>query len=223
MKTLSTERMRAVDKRCIEGLGLPGVVLMNNAGQAVFQEVRPGPVGIVCGKGNNGGDGFVVARLALAAGQDVRLVLLTERAAIKGDAATFMHVFERLGGRIVEAPDAGTAAVEVGRLKDCKTLVDAMLGTGATGAIREPMHSAIRAWPHVFTVAVDIPSGLNGDTGTPGDPCLKADVTVTLHAAKAGFTKPTAQAYLGKLVVADIGIPPVCEDDEAWARLGFEV
>ena len=219
MKTLTAAQMREADRRCIEDLGIPGAVLMNNAGSAVFREIDRGPVGIVCGKGNNGGDGYVVARLALLAGMDTRVVLLTEPSEITGDAKTFLDVCLKLGGplRVALSPEDVTKAVS--ELGDCTVLVDAMLGTGTKGDVRDPFRTAIAAWPCVRTIAVDLPSGLNADTGEPCGCCIRAETTVTFQFAKAGFENPAAAPYLGRLVIADIGIPEVCADDAAWARL----
>jgi NAD(P)H-hydrate epimerase len=192
---------------------------MNNAGLAVFREIDRGPVGIVCGKGNNGGDGFVVARLAMLAGFDARVVLVADPAAIQGDALTFMRVYERLGGSMHSVKDE-TAVIEAVRgLSNCAVLVDALLGTGISGEVRGTMRAAIEAWPNVRTVAVDLPSGLNADTGEPCGCCVRADVTVTFQFAKRGFENPASRAYVGRLVVADIGIPEICAQDAAWAEL----
>jgi len=212
MRTLTAAQMREVDRRCIEDVGIPGVVLMHSAGEAVFREVDRGPVGVVCGKGNNGGDGFVVARLALLAGHDTRVVLVAEPEAIRGDAATFMRVYQNVGGPMQSVVDAGPVAAAVAGLKDCGVVVDALLGTGITGEVRGPMRAAIETWPRVRTVSVDLPSGLDADTGAVCGCCVTADVTVTFQFAKQGFENPAAQPYLGRVVVADIGIPGVCAD-----------
>ncbi len=98
MKTVTVAQMREADRRCIEEIGIPGAVLMNNAGEAIFNEITDGPVGVVCGKGNNGGDGFVVARLALAAGLETHVVLIADPETLTGDAAMFMRAYVRLGG-----------------------------------------------------------------------------------------------------------------------------
>ena len=219
MKTLTVARMRETDRRCIEDLGMPGVVLMNNAGAAVFREIDKGPVGVVCGKGNNGGDGFVVARMALAAGYETRVLLVADPGEIRGDAAVFMRAYENLGGPITSVTGEDTVAQAMAALGDRAVLVDALLGTGVKGEVRGVFRAAIQAWPDVRTVAVDLPSGLNADTGKPCGSCVRADVTVTFQYAKRGFENPAAGDYLGRLVVADIGIPEVCADDTAWARL----
>jgi len=214
--------MREADRRCIEELGIPGAVLMNAAGQSVFREIERGPVGIVCGKGNNGGDGFVVARLALLAGFAPRVVLLADPANIRGDAAVFLRAYQRLGGEVVVAEDDAAVIAAMAGLSDCAVVVDALLGTGISGEVRGIMRTAIEHWPPVRTIAVDLPSGMNADTGEPCGVCIHADVTVTFQFAKRGFENPAAREYLGRLVVADIGIPAVCADDAAWAQLMAE-
>jgi len=219
MKTITAAQMREADRRCIQEIGIPGPVLMNNAGAAVFAEIDRGPVGVVCGKGNNGGDGFVVARLARLVGYVTRVILVADRDSIQGDALVFLRAYERLGGEIVAINDEKGVAEAVASLTDCAVLVDALLGTGITGEVRGPIRSAIEAWPQVRTIAVDLPSGLNADTGEPCGCCVKADVTVTFQFAKRGFENPLAAPYVGRLVVADIGIPEVCADDDAWRLL----
>lgn len=210
IRYLTAAQMREADRRCIEEIGIPGVVLMNNAGTAVFREIDRGPVGVVCGKGNNGGDGFVVARLAMSAGYETRVVLVADPASIRGDAQVFMRVYERLGGKIFVADSEAHARDAVRGLADCAVLVDALLGTGIKGEVTGPARAAIEAWPEVRTVAVDLPSGLDADTGEICGVCVRADVTVTFQCPKAGFQRPTASAYIGRLVIADIGIPAIC-------------
>jgi len=218
-RTLTVDQVREADRRCIEEIGIPSVVLMDNAGEAVFRELGEGPVGVVCGKGNNGGDGFVVARLALAAGFDTRVVLLALPEDITGDAAIFKTAYENLGGAVEVAREPDEVARAMESLEDCNTLVDAILGTGVTGEIRGTPAHAIAGFPKGYTVAVDVPSGLNADTGEVCGMCIKADVTVTFQYRKRGFDEPAAEPWLGRIVVADIGIPPVCADEDAWNRL----
>jgi NAD(P)H-hydrate epimerase len=210
MRSLTAAEMREADRRCIEEIGIPSAVLMYNAGKAVFAEIGQGPVGIVCGKGNNGGDGFVVALLALLAGHDVRVVLLAPESALTGDPAIFHGAFTRLGG--VVRPVHGEAAVReaLAGLSDCAVVVDALLGTGTQGEVRGDARVAIDHWPAVPTLAVDVPSGLDANTGEPCGAAVHARVTVTFQFPKRGFDQPAAKAYLGRLVVADIGIPGQC-------------
>jgi NAD(P)H-hydrate epimerase len=208
---LSAAQMREADRRCIEEIGIPGAVLMNNAGTAVYRELPPGSVGIVCGTGNNGGDGFVVARLALLGGRAVETLLVGDPARVRGDALTFMKVFTRLGGSIRVVHDTAEAEKIVAGLAHCGVLVDALLGTGASGEVRGPIRAAIEAWPAApHTVAVDLPSGLDADTGAILGACIRAHTTVTFQFAKPGLFQPGARPFVGRLVIADIGIPEIC-------------
>jgi NAD(P)H-hydrate epimerase len=219
MIALTAAQMREADRRCIEELGIPGAVLMDNAGAAVFREITGGPVGIVCGKGNNGGDGFVAARFALLAGLEPTVVLAAEPAQITGDAKTFMSVYLRLGGNMVVAPEAKTAAQAVAEFAHCAVLVDALLGTGISGEVRGTPRAVIEAWPRgPVTIAVDLPSGLDADTGEPCGVCVRADVTVTFAFIKKGLLEKSAEPYAGRVVVADIGIPDICAADN-WTPL----
>lgn len=218
MKALTANQMREADRRCIEEVGMPSVVLMNTAGTRVFEHVNRGPVGIVCGKGNNGGDGFVVARLALLAGYEPRVVIVGGLDELKGDPAIFLKAYRNLGGSAVAASSEAVAQREVAALRDCAVLVDALLGTGIHGEVTGPPRAAIDAWPEVYTIAVDLPSGLDADTGEVCGNCVRADITVTFQYPKQGLVMPEAKRYVGRLVVADIGIPKVCADDEAWIQ-----
>ena len=213
MRTMTASQMRELDRRCIEEVGIPGAVLMNTAGASVYAQIHDkGPIGIVCGKGNNGGDGYVVARLALLSGRDTRVVLTAPVDHIAGDAATFLRVYQRLGGAICVAATEEEATRAVKGLDGCRVLVDALLGTGISGELRGPVRAAIEAWPRVHTVAVDVPSGLNADTGLPCGCAVRADVTVTFQFAKRGYENPAASPYIGRLVIADIGIPEICAE-----------
>lgn len=213
---LSAARMREADRRCIEEIGIPGAVLMNNAGAAVFRHVASGPVGIVCGKGNNGGDGYVVARLAMLAGLTTRVVVIAEREAITGDALTFLRAHEKLGGQVTFASTPELASQAVAALEGSAVLVDALLGTGISGEVRGAIRAAIEAWPSGYTIAVDLPSGMDADTGAICGACIRADLTVTLQFPKLAFRNPESAPWCGKVIVADIGIPAICADDSWW-------
>jgi NAD(P)H-hydrate epimerase len=215
---LSAAQMREADRRCIEVIGIPGAVLMNNAGSAVFRHLNGGPVGIVCGKGNNGGDGYVIARLALLAGLEPRVVVVADRSSITGDALIFLRAFENLGGNLCFASEPDEAARAVAKLGDTAVLVDALLGTGIVGEVRGAPRAAIEAWPTRYTIAVDLPSGLDADTGEPCGACVRADCTITFQFPKRGFLNPLAARWLGEVIVVDIGIPPICADDRSWAN-----
>jgi NAD(P)H-hydrate epimerase len=222
----SVRQMQEADRRAIQELGLPGCVLMYNAGRCVAEFVLgrypgAGDVGILAGKGNNAGDGFVAAHLLALAGRRVRVVCLAPRDSYGGDARTYLALClaERLA--VAFPATAEEMRAHARGLADCAVIVDAILGTSARGPAREPIASAIAALPPgVPVVAVDLPSGLDADTGEVGGPCVRAAQTVTLAAPKRGLAgRPE---WTGELVVADIGMPPACLDDAAWARLTGE-
>lgn len=214
---LSTAQMREADRRAIEEIGIPGAVLMNNAGAAVYKHVAGGSLGVVCGKGNNGGDGYVVARLALLDGLHTRVIVLAERESIHGDAATFLNAYEQLGGTVQFLTEEDTVRSAIARLTTCDKIIDAILGTGITGEVRGLALAAIESWPKdPITLAVDIPSGLNADTGKICGACIQAHKTITFQFPKIGFKESEAAPYLGELHIADIGIPAICADDAAW-------
>jgi NAD(P)H-hydrate epimerase len=196
------EEMREIDRWAIEEQGIPGMELMERAGAAVAREVaalRPdGPVVVVAGKGNNGGDGFIVARLLREAGRDVRVLLAGDADGIKGDAA---EALRRLG----QTP----APFDAGALAGAAVAVDALLGTGSTGAPRGVVAEAIEALGDtgVPVVAVDVPSGVDASTGEVAGPAVAADLTVTFHDAKPGLWITPGKDRAGEVRVADIGIP----------------
>ncbi|HOV60223.1 MAG TPA: NAD(P)H-hydrate epimerase [Candidatus Hydrogenedentes bacterium] len=226
MPHVTVARMREADRRCIKELGIPGAVLMHNAGAAVFAEVtkrfpRPAAMTVVCGKGNNGGDGWVVARLAMLSGWDVTVLSTAPPASLAGDAGTFARVGLKLGlVPVVVTSEEDAVDALAGVTRDSRVIVDALLGTGTEGEVRGLPRILIDAWPaRIPTVAVDVPSGLNADTGEPCGAAVRAGVTVTFGFAKVGLVRPEARPWVGDLVVADIGIPAVCADDTAWAEL----
>jgi NAD(P)H-hydrate epimerase len=218
MRSLTRSEVRDVDRRAIEDVGLPGIVLMENAGRnaAAFlhaaARVEPtGPVAVACGPGNNGGDGFVIARHLENLGHDVRLLLACDPAGYRGDAAINCRVAERSFTEMHVLSAADQAAWRRA-LSGAAWIVDALLGTGTTGAARGAVAAAIAAIvaarsdaARVF--AVDLPSGLDCDTGRPLGPCVEADVTATFVARKLGFDQPGAERYTGAVHVVDIGVP----------------
>jgi NAD(P)H-hydrate epimerase len=209
--TLTRAQSREADRRAIEEFGIPGVVLMENAGRSateIIQSVASGSrnVVILCGPGNNGGDGYVIARYLANAGLSVQIVLAMARERIRGDAAVHFGVVEKMGLEIVEAQDSPNLAL-------AGIIVDALLGTGSAGDPRSPISELIlqinkSRIPGSNVFAIDVPSGLDTDTGIPGSPTVVADHTVTFMASKTGFAAETARACLGQVHVVDIGIPP---------------
>jgi NAD(P)H-hydrate epimerase len=203
MTTLTREQVRELDRRAIEEFGVPGIVLMENAGRGateVLMRLNPErkPVAIYCGKGNNGGDGYVIARHLDIHGWPVRIVRVGLAEELSGDAA------------VMEAIAAKSEIKEWSHLQE-DWIVDALFGTGLTGPLREPFDRIVATINagHAKILAVDIPSGLDCDTGRPLGPCVRADHTVTFVAPKAGFANPEAKEWLGEVHVVDIGAPRV--------------
>lgn len=216
MKILTAEQMHEADHRTINELGIPGIVLMESAGREVvsiilsrYQYLAPGPVLILCGKGNNGGDGLVVARTLLQSGWQVTTVILADEAAITGDARICLDILQRLEVPIEFAPDLSRVKTVIGQLSTPALLIDALFGTGLSASVRGHYAFAID-WMNRSTatkVAIDIPSGLDATTGAVLGSALVADLTVTFAAAKLGQVISSGVACCGELIVAEIGIP----------------
>jgi NAD(P)H-hydrate epimerase len=275
---LTRDQCRAADRYAIEQLGIPGVMLMENAGRNAADVVErlllknylttkggmgqllltrgkdrvntgqqvgpchpaanksggPAQVAIVCGKGNNGGDGFVIARHLSLRGHEVSVDLFGNPADLTGDAATNHVIADRMSIPIRRLDEPRAPARAAQRWRSCAVVVDALLGTGFAGEVREPLAgvirqiNALRVPPETpkshrrdagttrvsgcadkvpMIVAVDVPSGLDADTGQAGGVAVRADYTVTFLAAKVGLVKPSARPYVGRLIVADIGAP----------------
>lgn len=214
---LTCQEIRELDILAIEHVGIPGIVLMENAARAVAECVYQAlldPAGsqvlLLCGPGNNGGDGFVAARHLRNAGAQVAVVLAAPREKYRGDAALNLAIYERMEGTLFNATDAKQKKEIEARIGDADVIVDALLGTGSTGAPRGVIAGLVKsanAAARARRVAVDIPTGLDADNGTVGELCFRADATVTFVAAKVGFAGEAARAVLGRVVVADIGVP----------------
>jgi NAD(P)H-hydrate epimerase len=212
---LTRRQVRELDTRAIADYGMSGLVLMENAGRGcadVLRQIEPrGPVAIACGKGNNGGDGFVIARHLDNAGIDVRVLLFCRPMELAGEAAINFSIINS-AGLAIEVLDTLTNASPrklSANLERAAWIVDALLGTGSTGAPRPPLDSAIRilnAHP-ARKLAIDLPSGLDCDTGAAADPTFRADHTCTFVGAKPGLVVPRAQEFVGTLHVIDIGVP----------------
>jgi NAD(P)H-hydrate epimerase len=207
---LSRAQVREVDRRCIEDYHLPGIVLMENAARAATDLAltmlrnhdRPTAL-IVCGGGNNGGDGLAVARHLHNRGVDVRLALAVDSASYRGDALINWHVAEAM--KLPTLTPNDPRAIQPARFT---LIIDALFGTGLSSPPRET--TWIDAMNHAATpiLAIDLPSGLDCDTGVPlGPSCVRATHTVTFVAEKLGFANPSARQYLGDVTVGDIGAP----------------
>jgi len=213
---LSRAQVSELDRRAIEEYGVPGVVLMENAGRGAAEILLRlgvhGQVVLCCGKGNNGGDGFVIARHLDNAGVPVRVLLFCAPEDLTGDAAINQRILARAGLPLQvftgEALDAGRLRQE---LAPAEWVVDALFGTGLSGPVRAPLNRVITAINEcpARVLAVDIPSGLDCDTGEPLGPTVRAHHTVTFVAQKKGFANPAAGPWLGRVHVADIGAPRV--------------
>jgi hydroxyethylthiazole kinase-like uncharacterized protein yjeF len=214
MKVVTAHTMQDMDKQTIEEFGIPGLDLMENAGKSCTDAIvealgTSGSAVVIAGKGNNGGDGYVIARLLRQAGWDVHVFILAEQGQISGDAATNLAKLARQD--ITYCPDAGQLpALHMDRINRADVIVDAMLGTGlrsdVTGVYREAIEIVNASGRPVL--AVDIPSGIHGTTGRVLGAAVRASITVTFACAKLGHVLYPGAEHTSKLIVADIGIPP---------------
>jgi NAD(P)H-hydrate epimerase len=197
---------RALDGWAIEQLRIPGIELMERAGTGLADLagalVQRGEIAIVCGKGNNGGDGFVAARVLRERGRDVRVLLLADADQLRGDARAN---YERL-------QDGSAGPFSAGSLDGAAGVIDAILGTGFEGTPREPAAGAIKEINAArergaTVVACDVPSGVDGSTGEAAGDAVRADATATFHAAKPGLWIAPGKAFAGDVTVVEIGIP----------------
>lgn len=216
---MTRDEVRAFDNWAINTLGLPGVVLMENAGRSCAELIKdrlkhiPKPkVCIFCGTGNNGGDGSVIARHLINSGFNVVVVLCGDRDKVKGDAKINLDVLERLGQRIERLDlKSNNVAGQVQKFAaGADMVIDALFGTGLSGQLSseyKALIESINAQGRPI-LAVDIPSGLDCDTGEPLGAAIKASYTVTFVAVKKGFTASTAAQWTGEVFVASIGVEP---------------
>lgn len=215
MESLSRDQVRAVDRCAIQRFGVPGAVLMENAGrgaadaaETLLDGVEGKRVAILAGGGNNGGDGFVVARHLAMRGADVTTFLLARPNESSPDAAANLNIIRRLAHDVREVGEDELAGL-AGALGGFDLIVDAVGGTGIRGPLRGPLATAVEQINSASrpVLAIDIPTGLDCDTGEAPGPAVRADLTVTFVARKKGFDAPTAQQFTGEVRVADIGIP----------------
>lgn len=214
---MTRDEVRAVDEWAINTLGIGGVVLMENAGRGCaeliedkLRDVAEPKVCIFCGTGNNGGDGYVIARQLRNSGFSVTVVVCGDRNKIKGDAKINLDILERMGQPIQSLKPAESdisAAVEQSAA-GADVIVDSLFGTGLSGPLRDDYKQLVESLNACNRpiVAVDIPSGLDCDTGRPLGAAIRASWTVTFVAVKKGFTFAHATQYTGEIFVASIGI-----------------
>ena len=212
-RTLNRRQSREVDRRAVEEYGMHSLVLMENAGRGVADKLCElcfaEPIVVCCGKGNNGGDGFVLARHLDLRGVAVKVLLWAEPAELTGDAAANFAILEKCDAPIEVFGKTHDATRLAAALTDAGAIVDCLLGTGATGDPRPPLDSVIEqinAHP-APKIAVDLPSGLDCDTGEASRTTIRASHTFTFVAPKPGFLIPGAKAYTGLVHVLDIGAP----------------
>ncbi len=215
--SLSRDQVRAFDQHAIAALGIPSAVLMENAGRGAAEVLESlgirGPVVICCGKGNNGGDGLAIARHLVKRGFDVCTLLFARPEELSGDAAIQWNIVQK----VLLAAEIWADRVDEAKLAAifarADWIVDALFGTGLTGPLRAPFDRIVafaNASPaRVF--AVDIPSGLDCDTGEPLGPTLCAEHTATFVAPKLGYGNPASLPYTGRVHVVDIGV--MCQTD----------
>jgi ADP-dependent NAD(P)H-hydrate dehydratase / NAD(P)H-hydrate epimerase len=223
LPAISAETMTGADRRA-QALGYPGVRLMEHAGTAVAAAVRAlavdldrwgtGPIVVLCGPGNNGGDGYVTARRLALAGAQVIVAIVASEARPRGLSAArnWDRIARDTGIAKVHLPVARDVAMFSHGVEKAAVVVDALLGTGVRGALREPVRSAVdviglaRA-AGVPVVAVDTPTAVDLSSGEPSDPAVIADLTVTFHRPKTGLLTRRGAAHAGRVLVAPIGIP----------------
>jgi NAD(P)H-hydrate epimerase len=216
MHVLTTAEMREADRRTIEDIGIPGRVLMESAGRTILRQMekaipnlRRRPIEIVCGKGNNGGDGLVVFRYFATHGYRARAWVLAPLDSLGGDAKANLDSALELGLAVESISNESELEEAVGSFSAHAVVVDAILGTGLTKAARGIAEQAIRHLNRIpaFRVAVDVPSGLSSDSGEIPGEAIEADLTVALAAPKLCHLLPPACFRCGQLKVTDIGIP----------------
>jgi hydroxyethylthiazole kinase-like uncharacterized protein yjeF len=223
MKVATAEAMQELDRKAIETYRIPGIVLMENAGRGAaevisntFPDIHNKKIAIIAGKGNNGGDGFVIARYLLNQGISVRVYLLTDPKGLRGDAETNFNIFHRMKGEVISVPSSKDYIKVKKDIEKFDMLIDGIFGTGLDAEVRGYYREVI---DHLNTlqrpmVAIDIPSGLDADTGKPLGTAIRASLTITFGLPKIGHLIPPGLDYVGKVKVIDIGIPKRLVEEE---------
>jgi NAD(P)H-hydrate epimerase len=225
MKVLTASQMQAVDRRTIDEIGIPGVVLMENAGRGVAEEIMrrfsaPGlpRALILAGKGNNGGDGYVIARHLMSCGWFVQTLVLAKRSTIKGDAAVHLAALQNCGGQIDFVWEVCALDEQLAGAGEFTVLIDALFGTGLVNPVEGPFLQAIE-WLNRQSspvVSVDIPSGIDASSGRVLGTAVKAWLTVSFAFAKVGQLSYPGAGLVGELVTVDIGIPSqICRETDS--------
>jgi NAD(P)H-hydrate epimerase len=218
-RTINRERSRTLDRRAMEEYDIPGLILMENAGRGVADVLEQlgihGPVVICCGKGNNAGDGFVVARHLDLRGHAIRVFVWAEESELSGDAGVNFRVARKANLPIDVLGNKHDPARLQEALAAAGWIVDALLGTGARGEPRPPLDAVIDAINAASApkLAIDLPSGLDCDSGAAARHTVRAAHTCTFVAVKPGFLVPGTAGYTGQVHVLDIGAPRQLVDE----------
>jgi NAD(P)H-hydrate epimerase len=230
MRILTAEAMREVDRQAIEGLGIPGMVLMENAALGVVDAIgetypEAGSAALFCGPGNNGGDGLAIARHLAVRGYEVRIYLATGGRELTGDAGTQLAICRAMGLPIEEIGEGADLGPVLAAAGGCDLVVDALFGTGLGRALEGTFAALVEGMNELPRprVAVDLPSGLNGSRAEPLGPHVRADLTVTFAALKVAHVLPPAAAACGELAVADLGIPHDLLEDNREGEPGLHL
>lgn len=216
MYVLPIEKCKELDKYTIEKIGIPSIVLMENAATEVVSKIINKGKGflIVCGTGNNGGDGLAIARKLIISGKDVKVIIISEGRNYSTDFLTNFQVLKNIKCHIDYIKNHNDLDILRIRLKECDVLVDCILGVGLNRNLNDFYVNIINEvnGSKAIKVSVDVPSGLNSNTGKTMGKAVKADITYTFEAIKLGFLSYDAYDYLGKLEVLNIGIPDFVKD-----------
>lgn len=216
MRILNASQMREADRRTIQDIGIASLVLMENAGRQVvaameslYPDLAERRIAVVCGKGNNGGDGFVVARTLQQRGFDVSVFVVGSLAEIEGDARINLNILGNIGQTVVEVADETAWELHGAEIAQHDLIVDALFGTGLSTPLTGFLETVVADLNEsgVPIVAIDLPSGMSADTPDLIGDCIEAAVTVTLGAPKLPLVLPPAETKAGEVVIADIGIP----------------
>jgi hydroxyethylthiazole kinase-like uncharacterized protein yjeF len=208
MKTVTVAEMRELERKAIDEIGIPSIILMENAGRAVSEiavnmlgEASGKKIAVICGTGNNGGDGFVSARFLARKNAEVRVYIVGKKSFVKNDPAVNLNILEK----------AGIEVREISLFKDIEAdlIIDAIFGIGLRGEVKEPSLSVIRDLNkrNMPVLSVDVPSGLDADSGDVLGEAVKAAKTVTMQFPKKGFYLNKGLENTGEILVVDVGIP----------------
>lgn len=211
MKTITVSEARLLDKRAMEIYGISALVLMENAGRAVVEEIirlRVKNIAVFCGKGNNGGDGFVCARQLAARGFDPDVFIVSSVDDVKGDARINLNILLKLGHKVREVNEKNIDLVRR-KIRKYDLIVDAIFGVGLKDGIKGFVGDLIEFINSsgAYVISVDIPSGLDADNGKISGPCVKADRTITFIAKKRGMATGSGPANCGKVITETLGLP----------------